>query len=210
MNHPQEGNAKLLASALLNLAAAALSAVGTAIAFGKYGAAMFALYTVDSNLLAMLACTAYAVFLIRRLVCGREVPVWSVMAKYTAVCCLSVTFLVVVAVLAPGGGRDGYRQMLLSGDMLYHHLFCPVLAVLSFFLFDRVPCRAGKAARCALLPTVLYAVVLVVLNLTRTVTGPYPFLRVYAQPLWASALWIVGILGGAWLLAWLLARLRRR
>ena len=35
-----------------------------------------------------------------------------------AVCCLGVTFVVVVAVLAPMYGLQGYRMMLFSGDMI--------------------------------------------------------------------------------------------
>ena len=193
---------------LLNAATAVFSAIGTGISFTKYGLAMFALYTVDSNIFAVLACTVYAIFLGRAMVSGKEMPVWPALLKYAAVCCLTVTFLVVVAVLAPMHGIDGYRMMLLSGDMLYHHLLAPILAALSFFLFDRVPLRPEKAAQLALLPTAVYAAVMILLNLMRGVTGPYPFLMVYAQPVRASVLWALLILGGAYAIAWLIARLR--
>ena len=201
--------AKLSLSLALNLAVAVLSAVGTALSFNAHGLGMFQFYTVDSNVFAMLACLVYAGFLIRQLAGGRRPPVWAVMTKYASVCCLGVTFLVVVTILAPFSGPHGYRMMLLYNDMLYHHLFCPVLAALSFFLFDRVPFRAARAARLALLPTALYAAVIVVLNLARVIVGPYPFLKVYQQPVYASVLWVVLILGGAYAIAWALARLRR-
>lgn len=200
--------ARQTASLLFNLAVAVLSAVGTVLSYAHNGAAMLRFYTVDSNLFAMLACLVYAVFLLRQLTGGKPVPVWAAMAKYMAVCCLGVTFVVVVAVLAPMYGLQGYRMMLFSGDMLYHHFLCPVLAALSFFLFDRVPLPARRAARIALLPTALYAAVLVLLNLTKAVVGPYPFLMVYRQPVWASCLWCGLILGGAYGLARLLARRR--
>lgn len=32
-------------------------------------------------------------------------------------------------------------------------------------------------------------------------SGPYPFLRVYDQPIWTSACWFVAIAGGAYLVA---------
>ena len=197
-------------SILLNLSVAVLSAVGTAISFGKHGCRMFQFYTVDSNIFAMLACAVYAVFLIRRLIAKAEIPAWAAMVKYAAVCCLAVTFLVVVAVLAPVNGAKGYQMMLLHDDMLYHHLLCPLLAALSFFLFDRVPVKAGKAARFALLPTVVYAVVTVILNLVRVLVGPYPFLMVYRQSVCLSVLWVFLILGGAYAFAWLVARLRHK
>jgi len=195
---------------VLNLAVAVLSAVGTAIGFQKYGTEMFAFYTVDSNLFAMLSCLVYAACLVRKLTAGKEIPAPAAMAKYTAVCCLSVTFLIVVLVLAPMNGPEGFRMMLLSDDMLYHHLFCPILSALSFFLFDRVPFRAGRSARYAMLPTVLYAAVIIVLNLLKVIAGPYPFLMVYQQPVCMSVLWLILILGGSYLIAWLIARLNRR
>lgn len=170
---------------------------------------MLEMYTVDSNILAMLSCLIYAGFLIRKFRKGTEVPAWALMAKYAGVCCLTVTFLVVVAVLAPMFGPEGYQMMLLRGDMLYHHLFCPILAVLSFFLFDRVPMAPKKAAQIALIPTILYAAVTVILNLARVIEGPYPFLKVYEQPVWMSFVWVGLIIGGAYAIAWILARLRR-
>lgn len=194
---------------LLNLSAAALSAVGTAISFAKYGVRMFLFYTVDSNIFAMLACTVYALFLCRRIRTGKALPTGVIMTKYAAVCCLSVTFLVVIAVLAPMYGLQGYRIMLLTDDMLYHHLLCPLLAFFSFFCFDRVPLAAAKAARFAMLPTAIYAVILVTLNFLKLVEGPYPFLRIYRQPAAVSVLWLVVILGGSYGIAWLAARLRQ-
>jgi len=198
----------LTISILMNLAVSALSAVGTSIIFARSGFGMLEMYTVDSNILAMLSCLVYAVFLIRKLKRGKDVPAWALMAKYASVCCLTVTFLVVVAVLAPMFGPEGYQMMLLRGDMLYHHLFCPILAVLSFFLFDRVPAAPGKAAGIALMPTLAYAAVTVALNLARIIDGPYPFLKVYEQPVWMSFVWVLLIIGGAYAIAFLLAKLR--
>ena len=60
-----------------------------------------------------------------------------------------------------------------------------------------------------MIPPVLYAAVIVTLNLTRTVRGPYPFLLVYEQPVWASLLWAGVILGTAWLIALLLVLVKR-
>ena len=85
----------------------------------------------------MLACTLYAAFLIRKLISGKEPPVFAVMAKYMAVCCLFVTFLVVTAaVLAPMNGLKGYQMMLFLMSFFYHHLLSPVLLAALSFLFS--------------------------------------------------------------------------
>lgn len=195
-------------SIVLNMLVAVFSAIGTVIAFQKHGFTLFQFYTVDSNVFAMLACTLYSVFLIRKLRCKKEIPLWAVMSKYAAVCCLSVTFIVVVAVLSPMFGIEGYRVMLFTDDMLFHHLLTPLIAALSFFLFDRIPLSAGKAARFALIPTAIYAVIVIALNILKKLEGPYPFLMVYNQPVYMSAIWVVVILGGAYAFAWLIAKLR--
>ena len=94
--------------------------------------------------------------------------------------------------------------------MLYHHLLCPLAAFFGFILFEKEP---PLHRRDVLLPTVLtliYAVVLIVLNIVRVVEGPYPFLRVYAQSVWVSILWALVILGGAGLLSYSLYALHSR
>ena len=198
----KSGKRKLYAAAILNLTVAVLSGTGTVISYGKNGLGMFTFYTVDSNIFAMFVCTVYAAFLIRRAVSEKEVPEQMQMAKYMAVCCLTVTFLVVVLVLAPMVGKDGYQKLLLSNEMKFHHLLCPLLAGLSFFLSDHIPFKPGKAARIAILPTAVYAVVAVILNLLHIISWPYPFLRVYEQPAAVSGLWFALILAGAYGVAW--------
>ena len=55
-----------------------------------------------------------------------------------------------------------------------------------------------------MLPTLVYGAALGCLNGLGMVDGPYPFLRVLAQPPLASALWALAISGGAALIAWLI------
>ncbi len=45
----------------------------------------------------------------------------------------------------------------------------------------------------ALIPTGLYALVMVPLNVFRVYDGPYPFLRVHNQPWYMSILWMAAI-----------------
>ena len=56
----------------------------------------------------------------------------------------------------------------------------------------------------AMVPTLLYGVVAIILNVLRVWHGPYPFLYVYEQPVWLTAVWVVVILGAAFLIALLL------
>lgn len=199
----------LRAALTLNLVMVAMEIIGAIMSWRQLGVWMFQYYTQDSNLLALAACALLAAFQLRALRTGAAIPLWAQRLKYAAVCCLSVTFLVVVLVLAPMS--DGaYGVMLLSGTMLYHHLLCPLAALLGFMLFEKRPALRRIDALLPTLLTLVYAVVLTALNIARVVDGPYPFLRVYAQSVPVSVLWALVMLGGAETLSWGLYALHSR
>ncbi len=199
----------LRAALALNLVMVALEIVGAVMSWQMLGVWMFQFYTQDSNLLALAACALLTAFQLRALRTGAAIPLWAQRLKYAAVCCLSVTFLVVVLVLAPMSG-GAYGLMLLEDTMLYHHLLCPIVAFLGFMLFERKPALRRVDALLPAILTLLYAAVLIALNMARVVNGPYPFLRVYAQSVPASILWALVMLGGAETLSWGLYALHNR
>ena len=165
---------------------------------------------MDSNTIAALAGILLTFFLLRALVTKKPVPVWILLAYFTAAVCLTLTFFVVVLVLAPAAGENGYRMMLTEGDMLYHHLLNPILTVFSsLLLLPRIPTKIPEMAHIALLPTELYGLFAIVANYLLWWHGPYPFLCIYDQPLWDSVLWCVGILGGTYVIGFLLAMAKK-
>ena len=72
---------------------------GILLLFPVHGFAIFQYYTVDSNTIAALAGILLTFFLLRALVTKKPVPVWILLAYFTAAVCLTLTFLVVVLVL---------------------------------------------------------------------------------------------------------------
>lgn len=199
------GKTRQIVSLILNAAIVIFEILGTRLSILTHGKSMFEYYTIDSNIFALLASAMCVVYTVRSLIHGDKVmPVWVKTLKYMATCCLTVTFVVVLFVLAPMEGEDGYKIMLLWGSMLYHHLICPILALVSLVLLETEPPLPRKAAGIALIPTLVYAAVILTLNITKSIVGPYPFLHVYEQPVYMSCIWFVLILGGGYLLAWLL------
>lgn len=193
---------RLLAAFACNLAILALEA-RTILPLWDWGTLKF--YTQDSNLFAAAACALAAVLQLRSLLNGKAFPRWARLLKYMAACCLTLTMLVVTLVLAPVYlGADGYRQLLLEEPALSLHLLCPLLTLASFLLFETEPALPRRAVALAVLPTLVYGAALGCLNGLGMVDGPYPFLRVHAQPPLASALWALAISGGAALIAWLI------
>ena len=163
----------------------------------------FDFYTVDSNLLALLAAAIFVYFTLK----GKELPHWAEIIKLSAVVGLLITFLVCVFVLSfyyPGG----LLSLMFEENMLYMHTLCPILALVSFVFFERNK-LSNKDIPKAMIFTLTYAGIMLFLNILKVEEGPYPFLMVYRQPIWASILWCIGILGGATALTWGAIKLRR-
>ena len=189
-------------SILANLAIVGMELRAIPLSWDGVHAQMFLFYTELSNLFAMGVCFVTALCQLRALLTGGEMPAWVRTLKYTVTCCLMLTFLTVVFVLAPMYGPDGHYVMLLTSSMLYNHFLNPVTALLSFVLLERAPALPRRAVGRAMIPTLVYGGIMLAANVAKAYKGPYPFLYVYEQPLWTSCMWVVVILGGALLIAW--------
>ena len=179
-----------------------LEVVAMVMAYNELKFSMFRYYTEDSNLLLLITTALWLFFEGRYLRDGVAIPDWARVAKYAATCTTTVTLMVVLTVLAPM--EHDYAGLLFSGSMLFVHTLCPLLALVSFLLFEGEPKLHRTDVVIALIPTVLYALVAIILNVVNVWHGPYPFLLVHEQPDWLSFLWCATILGGAWVLAALL------
>ena len=95
-------------SILANLAIVWMELKAIPLSWSGVHAQMFLFYTELSNLFAMGVCFVVALCQLRALVAGGEMPGWARTLKYTVTCCLMLTFLTVVFVLAPMYGPDGH------------------------------------------------------------------------------------------------------
>jgi len=113
------------------------------------GRAGFRYFTVLSNVFCALAALAV---LIAQAAGGLPFGVW--ITKYIATVAVSVTMVTVLVFLGP---NMGYKP-LLSGWDLFMHLLTPLLAIVSFSLFERQT-MAFPLCLLGLLPTALYGAV---------------------------------------------------
>lgn len=158
-------------------------------------------YTQLSNILLFIAAIILEVFLLRKIIKKTTIPRWVGLTLFSAVAATTVTIVVVLTILSWQVGDLGW--LLFNGSMLFTHTLCPTLGIILFAVFN--PCEFKKTdARYAMIFTLGYAVVALVLNIAKIWHGPYPFLWVYEQPIWASVMWVVVILAGAFGLAKLL------
>lgn len=157
----------------------------------------FVFYTQCSNLLGAVACALCLVGEVRALRKGQELGRAFRWTKYAASCCLLMTFVVVVAVLAPmleSAGEPGYYLMFFYSSRFVTHLAAPLLTIVSYILFEADRGMTLRQSLVGLVPTIAYSAVAYPCNVARLWDGPYPFLQVWNMPLWMTILWFVVLL----------------
>lgn len=186
---------KDLIALILNIVLVALGTIGLVIATND-GINIIEYYTEDSNILGIISSLLFVVcLLIKR---DKELlPKWVLDLRFVSSCCLALTFIIVISVLAfttYDNYFEGLIHLLTNRSMLYHHLLCPVISFISFSFFegDR-RLNKKKTIYLALIPTFIYGLVTVILNILKVIEGPYPFLMVYNQAWYMSIIWIVVI-----------------
>ena len=162
---------------------------GTWISYSNSGISNLVFYTVDSNILAFISCVAFVIMCLMNKN-SRAVS----MLRYIATINLALTFTIVVFVFVPmcvPYGFDAVADILYRGPQIFHHVLCPILSFVSFAFFEENEIITRKNSAFAVAFTLLYAVVTLTLNILKVLEGPYPFLYVYKQPVWASVMWFV-------------------
>ncbi len=174
---------------LLNILIIIFESIGFIIIITNKGRIGIEYYTEDSNIIAFLTSIVFVIYLLL----NKKIPYYLKMLKYISTICLTVTLLVVIFILAPMYNFN-YVFFLFKNDLLYHHLLCPILCIISFTLFEDIDNYTIKDNIIATSTTLLYGIILIILNLIKVVEGPYPFLKVYIQPIYITIIWIISIL----------------
>ena len=119
-------------SILLNLAVVYMEPTAIRMSWEAVGDLTLSFYTENSNIFSAGVCLLVAVCQVICLFTGRQLPRWVKTLKYIATCCLTMTFLTVVFVLAPYYPNEGgVRFLLTESSMLYHRLLNPLCVFVS-------------------------------------------------------------------------------
>lgn len=170
-----------------------LEIIALIVCYNSFGINL-AYYTIDSNIFLLISTILYLITI-------NNVPKIVQLLKFSSTLSVFITFLVVVFVLYPMYDFN-FQFMFLDGPNLYMHVLCPLLAVISFIFFDSNEIENSlKNNLRSLYFTIIYAIILISLNILNVVSGPYPFLKVNQQSPLMSVFWIVLILGGALILS---------
>ncbi len=145
-------------------------------------------YTIESNILTLIGSILFIIFYKKNNKLVHDL-------RFVATSCLTVTFLVVIFVLAPMYNFN-YKLLMFTDYFLIFHTICPILSIISYIAFEE---RSNKDYLCIAF-TAIYSIVLVILNVLDKVKGPYPFLMIKDQSILETLLWGSLILGGSYLI----------
>jgi hypothetical protein len=187
----------------INILIIVLELIGLITSISNNHRLLLEYYTEDSNIFMLITSTIFTYYLINK----KAIPKWLSIIKHMATLGLTITFLVVVLVLAPMYNFN-YSWLLFGGSMLYYHTICPILAVITYLFFEKHNIKK-KDIPYTMIFTTLYAIIIVICNIYHVIEGPYPFLMIYKQPLYISILWLILIYGGAYIISKVLYKIRR-
>ena len=187
----------------LNVLIIILEIVGLVLSITTLKEQLFLYYTQDSNILLLISSLLYVIFY------NKDEKKFVSLLKYGATLSVLVTFIVVILVLGPMNDLS-YEWLLLYKANLYYHMICPILALIAFLFFDKIHIKGIKDNLWAMGFTIIYTIVLVILNLAKVVYGPYSFLHLYENPVYMSVIWFLVIDGGAFGLVKILEVLKNK
>lgn len=172
---------------ILNVIFIILEIIGVIITCKEVGRFSFEYYTEDSNVLALVVSAIYVAFLMK----SKKLPKWLNILRISTVVSLILTFIIVLLVLLP---MSRWNISFMYGKAnFFFHLVCPLFLLYIFFKDDDKFKLSSKEITYACIPTLLYSVILVILNVLKLIKGPYPFLYVYEQPVIVSCIWFLTI-----------------
>ena len=165
---------------ILHAAAAVLEIIAASYMIFTEGLPVFRYYTVDSNILMLIVSLWYLAYFARK----KEIPDLLSVMHLTAAVCLTVTFLIAAFVLMP---QSTFSYYFLENVAPINHFLGPVLSVVTLMLSDkRIPKYAVIVPAAV---TLLYGIVMLILNAVKMLKGPYFFLEVYSTPVQIILMW---------------------
>lgn len=212
-----KSKAKQITAICVQLAVVIMEIIAISVSGQRQGTRMFIYFTELSNIFGGLVCLAYACFLIAQLKSGKAIPEYMKILRFVSAGALALTFFTVIFVLAPIAGskpdysmKESYIAYLTYESMIVTHTLGPITVILSFLFLDDFAADNFKKVFFGIIPTVLYVIVSVTMNVLKIWVGPYPFLHVYEQPVWASIMWVFIMIGFSFLLCFCLWALKKQ
>lgn len=142
-----------------------------------------------SDNVGMFALSSSIIYVI--IVLAKKEPNFLCLAlRYVSTACLALTLVGTFYVATTTG--ENYLDSFIKGSHLFNNLLCPIVSFVSFTMFegDR-RLNKKKTIWYALIPTVIYGIIMLVCNVSNTFTGPYPFMMINDNPVYVTMIVVI-------------------
>ena len=141
----------------------------------------FLYYSDNAGMFALSSSIIYVIIVLAK----KEPNFLCLALRYVSTACLVLTLVGTFYVATTTG--ENYLDSFIKGSHLFNNLLCPIVSVISFTLFegDR-RLNKKKTIWYALIPTVIYGIIMLVCNVSNTFTGPYSFMMINDNPVYVT------------------------
>lgn len=143
----------------------------------------FLYYSDNAGMFALSSSIIYVIVVLTK----KEPNFLSLALRYVSTACLVLTLVGTFYVATTTG--ENYLDSFIKGSHLFNNLLCPIVSFVSFTMFegDR-RLNKKKTIWYALIPTVIYGIIMLVCNVSNTFTGPYPFMMINDNPVYVTVI----------------------
>lgn len=141
----------------------------------------FLYYSDNAGMFALSSSIIYVIVVLTK----KEPNFLSLALRYVSTACLVLTLVGTFYVATTTG--ENYLDSFIKGSHLFNNLLCPIVSFVSFTMFegDR-RLNKKKTIWYALIPTVIYGIIMLVCNVSNTFTGPYSFMMINDNPVYVT------------------------
>ena len=143
----------------------------------------FLYYSDNAGMFALSSSIIYVIVVLTK----KEPNFLSLALRYVSTTCLVLTLVGTFYVATTTG--ENYLDSFIKGSHLFNNLLCPIVSFVSFTMFegDR-RLNKKKTIWYALIPTVIYVIIMLVCNVSNTFTGPYSFMMINDNPVYVTVI----------------------
>lgn len=143
----------------------------------------FLYYSDNAGMFALSSSIIYVIVVLTK----KEPNFLSLALRYVSTTCLVLTLVGTFYVATTTG--ENYLDSFIKGSHLFNNLLCPIVSFVSFTMFegDR-RLNKKKTIWYALIPTVIYGIIMLVCNVSNTFTGPYSFMMINDNPVYVTVI----------------------
>lgn len=143
----------------------------------------FLYYSDNAGMFALSSSIIYVIVVLTK----KKPNFLSLALRYVSTTCLVLTLVGTFYVATTTG--ENYLDSFIKGSHLFNNLLCPIVSFVSFTMFegDR-RLNKKKTIWYALIPTVIYGIIMLVCNVSNTFTGPYSFMMINDNPVYVTVI----------------------